>query len=618
MATERKELYGTRAFKNGCWCDFAAYCGSPAGSLMRNVIYSRTEDILPEDKFLRQFEPMTILPDRSRLVIEQVSIATEVTVTVRAASLMAPCSCCGTVSKRVQSRYTRTLRDLPASGRLVHLIVQVRRFFCQESTCVRKIFAERFPSLTLPRMKFTLRLQETLREMGFALGGEAGARLGKQLSIPGSPETILRLVKQAQLPAPSSPRVVGIDDWAWKRRLRYGTLICDLESSKPIDVFPDRSVETVSAWFENHPTVEIVSRDRSSEYAAAIRKGAPQALQVADRWHIGKNLADSVSTLLARCRAEIRRSLQAQTGFVQEREERESTSEQEWHPPRSRSVVLARVGRRAQKLDRYRQVIELHHQGLRAADIASRVGIGERTVHRWLARGSFPEARRRRRRPSLIDPYERYVLDWWHEGHRNGSQLYKELTAQGYKGSSKAMYNYLATLRTPQSDSSKSTPSRPRERKSIPSSHTPLENFEARRATWLFVRQPDELDERQQKELALIRQASPSAEAAYGLAQAFMQMIWEQTGQQLDAWLSAVEASHLPELESFAKGIQQDKAAVLAGLTLPYSTGPVEGHVNRLKLIKRSMYGRAKLPLLRARVLHVAQREPSRATILAG
>ena len=133
--------------------------------------------------------------------------------------------------------YTRTLRDLPASGRPVHLIVRVRRFCCQESTCPRKIFAERFPSLTLPRVKFTLRLQEALREMGFALGGEAGARLGKQLSIPGSPDTLLRLVKGTQLPAAPAPRVVGIDDWSWKRRLRYGTLICDLESSKPIDVF---------------------------------------------------------------------------------------------------------------------------------------------------------------------------------------------------------------------------------------------------------------------------------------------------------------------------------------------------------------------------------------------
>ncbi|HEX4202822.1 MAG TPA: ISL3 family transposase [Ktedonobacteraceae bacterium] len=384
---------------------------------------------------------MTILPDLSDLVIEQVSITNEVTVTIHAASPTALCPCCGTVSKRVQSRYTRTLRDLPASGRRVHLIMRVRRFFCQESTCVRKIFAERFPSLTLPRVKFTLRLQEALRELGFASGGEAGARLGRHLSIASSPDTILRLVKGAELPACSSPRVVGIDDWSWKRRLRYGTLICDLESRRPIDVLPDREVETVSAWFQKHRTIEIVSRDRSSEYAAAIKKGAHQALQVADLWHLGKNLADSISTLLARCRAEIRRALQVQAIPGQEREETEPVPEEERRPARSRSVEVAQEGRRTQKLDRYTQVVELHHQGVKAADIASRVGIGERTVHRWLRNGSFPEVRRRRRRPSLIDPYERYVLDWWQEGNRNGSQLYRELTSRGYKGSPKAMDN---------------------------------------------------------------------------------------------------------------------------------------------------------------------------------
>lgn len=175
---------------------------------------------------------MTILPNLSDLIIEQVHLTNDVTVAVRAASLTALCPCCGTLSKRVQSRYTRTLRDLPASGCPVHLIVQLRRFFCQESTCVRKIFAERFPSLTLPRVKFTLRLQETLRNRGFALGGEAGARLGKRLSIPGSPDTLLRLVKRTELSPASSPRVVGRDDWSWKRRLRYGTLICDLEQCR--------------------------------------------------------------------------------------------------------------------------------------------------------------------------------------------------------------------------------------------------------------------------------------------------------------------------------------------------------------------------------------------------
>jgi transposase len=514
-----------------------------------------------------QFEPMTILPDLSDLVVEQVNITNEVTVTVRAASPTASCPCCGTICKRVQSRYTRTLRDLPASGRPVHRMIHVRRFFCQESTCVRKIFAERFPSLTLPHVKFTLRLQEALREMGFELGGEAGARLSKKLSYPGSPDTLLRLVKQAELPTASAPRVVGLDDWSWKRRLRYGTLICDLENNTPIDVLPDREVETVSAWFEKHPTVEIVSRDRSSEYAAARRYGAPQALQVADLWHLGKNLADSVSTLLARCRAEIRRGLHVQA--TPERGEAQPIPEEERHPVRSRSEEQARVARRTQKLDRYTQLIELHDQGLKAADIASRIGISERTVHRWLAHGSFPEARRRRRRPSLIDPYERYVLSWWQEGNRNGLQLYRELTARGYKGSSKAMYNYLAILQTPQSDAAPSVPLKLRRRKSVPSLPAPLENFSAQRATWLFVCQPEKLDQIQQEELMRIRQASPSAETAYSLAQGFMQMIREHTGQQLDTWLSSVEASHLPELKSIARGIQQDKAAVVAGLSLP-------------------------------------------------
>lgn len=165
------------------------------------------------------------------------------------------------------------------------------------------------------------------------------------------------------------------------------------------------------------------------------------------------------------------------------------------------------------------------------------------------------------------------------------------------------MYNYLATLRTPQPDSSKSAPLKPQKPKSVPPPPALLESFSARRATWLFVRQPDELDETQQKELALIRAASSSAEAAYCLTQAFMQMIREHTGHQLETWLSLVEESRLPEFKSFAKGLQQDKAAVLAGLTLAWSNGPLEGHVNRLKLIKRSMYGRAKLRLLRQRVL---------------
>ena len=169
---------------------------------------------------------------------------------------------------------------------------------------------------------------------------------------------------------------------------------------------------------------------------------------------------------------------------------------------------------------------------------------------------------------------------------------------------SNTVYRSLTRLRTPQRHVLGSSPSKVQRRKRVLAEPAPLENFSAQRATWLFLRQPGELDETQQAELALIRQASPSAETAYGLAQAFMHMIREHTGHQLDVWRSSVEASHLPEVKSIARGIQQDKAAVFAGLTRPWSNGPLEGHVNRLKLMKRSMYGRAKLPLLRQRVLH--------------
>src|SRR5262249_25620933 len=156
-------------------------------------------------------------------------------------------------------------------------------------------------------------------------------------------DTILRLVKRADRPAASSPRVVGLDDWSWKRRLRYGTLICDLESRTPLDVLPDRSVETVSAWFVAHPSVEIVSRDRSSEYAAAIKKGAPQALEVADSWHIGKNLAESVEMLLARGLAEIRRGLSLHAMPEHERARTQAMLAEEKRPARSRREEQARL-----------------------------------------------------------------------------------------------------------------------------------------------------------------------------------------------------------------------------------------------------------------------------------
>jgi len=229
---------------------------------------------------------MIFFPDLPDLLIEHVDIADEITLMLRTTSPTSSCPTCGTSSARVQSRYRRTLHDLPLAGRPVHLIVHLRRFFCKKSTCAQKIFTERLPELCRPHAQRTIRLQEALCQLGLRVGGQAGADVGSELGISGSRDTILRLVRRSQEPATSEPRIIGLDDWAYKRRLRYGTLICDLERNHPIDLLADRKVSTVEAWLKKHPSIDIVSRDGSSEYASAISKGAPQARQVSDRWHL--------------------------------------------------------------------------------------------------------------------------------------------------------------------------------------------------------------------------------------------------------------------------------------------------------------------------------------------
>ncbi|TMD26230.1 MAG: ISL3 family transposase, partial [Chloroflexi bacterium] len=497
----------------------------------------------------------------------------------------------------------RTLHDLPMSGRLVHLMIEVRRFFCKKSTCAQKIFAEQLPALCRPHAQRTKRLQEALCRLGLAVGGQAGEDIGSEQGLSGSRDTILRLVRKFELPAAQEPRVIGLDDWAWKRRHRYGTLICDLEQNRPIDLLPDRRAETVSAWLQGHPHIDIVSRDGSSEYASAISKGAPQARQVSDRWHLVKNLAACVSVQLAQSLAQIRRAEQAKAKASPEEKPRSS----EQPPARTRAIQQAQHARQAERRARYEQMMMLREQGLKSADIAAQVGMAERTMRGWLSRGDLPYSGPRRERARLIDPYKTYLLSRWHQGCRTGSQLERELRAKGYKGSGRAMYRYLATLEP--SVSKRGSSRATRETTMQPN---PLLALSAQQTTWLFFRKQDDLTKEEQESLRQLRQASPHIETAYRLVEKFLQMVRERTGEQLDGWLAFVEASHLKAFDSFVTGVQQDKEAVFAGLTLPWSNGPLEGNVNRLKLIKRSMYGRAEFDLLKLRVLHRSKKNQDR------
>ncbi len=508
---------------------------------------------------------MIIVPDLLDVEVERVEMAEEIRLSLRTVSPTALCPSCGTASSRLQSRYTRTLRDLPSVGRPLRLVMHVRRFFCKKSTCAQKIFVERLPTLCHPHAQRTKRLQEALRQLGLRGGGQAGADVGSELGISGSRDTILRLVRRSPQSAKTEPRIIGLDDWARRRRLRYGTLICDLERSQPIDLLPDRSVESVEAWLKEHPSVAVVSRDGSSEYASAIRKGAPHARQVSDRWHLVKNLAACVSVQIAKTLAGLRR--------VEER-----------RPTQTPAVQQAQQARQAERMARYERILELQKHGMKSGEIARTLGMSQRTLQRWIATGNIPYAHRKRQRASLIDPYKPYLLKRWHQGCHNGAQLERELRSKGYKGSAPVIYRYLQTLKALTSAPSKhKSPSKPAS--SI--QPNPLLTLSVREATWLFFRKEADMKLEEQENLRQLRLASPDLEATYQLVEAFLQMVRKRTGEQLEEWLDKVAASHLHAFQTFVTGVQTDKDAVLAGLTLPWSNGPVEGQVNRLKLIKR-------------------------------
>jgi transposase len=454
------------------------------------------------------------------------------------------------------------------------------------------VFTERLADLAEPWARMTSRLREQITSMGLATCGKGGVRLGKRLGIETSRNTTLRRIMEIPDDARASVVYLGIDDFSFRRGYRFGTILVDLESHHPIDVLPDRQAETSAAWMRDNPEIHVVSRDRGGEYASAAREGAPQAIQCADRFHVVKNLSEAVQVLLARCLAEILTEKEAKDvdSSGQDEQNKPIISIEEWRPPEPAHVEKVRLARRAGRYARYQHVVELGKQGLATKEIAGRLGMSDRTVRDWLKHEAFPEAQKRRKRQSSFDVFAPYILKRWQEGERNGLALWREIKARGYTGSDRSVYRHLATLKRVEVKASVNV-----ER---------IQKFSANAAIWLFMRDPKKLDEIEREDLATFCQASAALKKAYDLVQDFLSMVHKREGQRLDAWLAGVAESGLPELQSFAAGVEKDKDAVKAGLTWPVNNGQVEGQVTKLKLIKRTMYGRAGFPLLRQRVLH--------------
>jgi transposase len=579
-------------------------------------------------------EVSPFLPLSDGLSIEQVrESADRLLVHVISVSARMCCPLCGAAAHRMHSRYSRRVADLPCAGRQVTLVLTVRKFFCPNPDCPRKIFAEQFPDLVPVYARLTNRLRDALVALGLATSGELTSRLAPELGMTVKPTTLLRQVRAVPISPMGRVRILGVDDFAWKKGQTYGTILVDLELHRPIDLLPDRSEETLEAWLRAQRHIEVVSRDRAGSYAQAVKKGAPQAQQVADRYHLLVNLRDALKKLMERkqaCLPEVEEEIaDAIPHKTRGRSKDVSLPEaceqlgQDKHfrtmspKLRTRGSSPAAVAetssqvRRANRYSRYETIRALHQQGVSLREIARRFGMARKTVRQFIRAESFPERSRPASRGSLLDSYKPYLLKRWQQGCCNSAQLYEEIKAAGYTGSASLLRRFMADLRkqhqavgsaaVPGLDGSATTGAVPAE---LPPPPQLRRRMSPTRASWLCVSQPTKLDEKQRHCVEQIRQAHRDLESAYHLSQAFVLMLAERRDKDLDTWLLQAEHSGLAELNSFAQGIRRDYSAVHAAFSSVYSNGQVEGQVNRLKLIKRQMFGRAPFDLLRLRVLH--------------
>nr|WP_245587552.1 ISL3 family transposase [Cylindrospermum stagnale] len=394
---------------------------------------------------------LLLLPPYLQLEGWQISPpTTQVRLTIVSMGASANCPICHSPTVRVHSHYERTLTDLPWGQYRVIWQLQVRKFFCTNTACPRRIFTERLPGMVLPWARKTSRLREQLSAIGLFLGGATGARLGSRLGLTISRHTLLRLVRQVTLPELATPTILGVDDWAYCKRKTYGTILVDLETHQPVALLPDREAETLAKWLKNHPGVEVISRDRARAYEKGAKAGAPQGIQVADRFHLLQNLAEALEAVLSDHSSALKAVAEAIAQASVSRPDGSVAVPVPPPPSPNEAVVLAKQ-RRARRLNIYQQVQTLRERGWSAPAIARLLGIGKSTVFRYLRTAQFPERKGRSDRGrSLLDPYKHYLLKRWNSGCREVKQLFCEIKKKGYRGSYCTVTRYAQRLRSSQ------------------------------------------------------------------------------------------------------------------------------------------------------------------------
>jgi transposase len=505
----------------------------------------------------------------------------------------ARCPSCGRISTSRHSSYRRRLSDLPSQGAPIGIDLRVGRWRCRNESCMQAIFAERLPDVAGVRARRTVRTHELVRVLGHCMGGRPGERLATRLGFAASKDTILRHLKRppAGVEGRSPLRAVGIDEWAWRKGHAFGTIVVDLERRTVADVLPDRSAASTAAWLASHPEIRIVARDRDGLYGDAARQGAPQAQQIADRFHLIQNLRLVIERQLSRLEQPIRSGKADAAG-------REMKDDDGDDFGRRRRVRLS--GRHPEVSALFAKVRAAYDAGRKVAAIARDLGLKRRTAYKWVRLTVLPERNRMASKASTPARFGEYLARRWNEGCMHVRTLLHEVRDRGYTG----CYSQLAAFLSPW---------RQKEQRRIPPSSgtMPPDPGSGRTispivAAALCIRPPPLLSARQRATVDVLKAALPEFARIRGLAMRFRGLMRGGRAKMLDDWLDDAATSGIHGLQRFAKTIRQDIDAVRGAASERWNNGPTEGQVNRLKVLKRSMYGRAGIALLRIRMLPLA------------
>jgi transposase len=541
--------------------------------------------------------PLLYLPEIDGLAIVEVK-AEEAGLLIVAESLcrQQACPSCGQISARIHSYYQRCPQDLPSQGLSVRYCLSTKRFRCLNPNCPRSSFAERFPNLVAWHQHQSLRLQQLLEKLAFELGAEAGARCLVHLGIRASADTLLRSIRRSPVPLSEAPRIIGVDDWAFRRSVNYGSLIVDLERHRVVEVLPDRETASLKAWLETQPQIEIVSRDRAKAYIEAIEQGAPQAQQVADRWHLLKNLSEALNQYF-QLFTKILRTILIETPPAAEPKPEIPTKIGLEKPARPLTAIEELRQERRQHWELiFQQVHELSEQGMSVSAIARQLHLDRKTVRKYRRYPQLPKKTCTRLGPRIIDPFREYIQERILSDNPGVRKLFHDLQGQGYKGGLNSVRKYVAHLRLHFQVPTQG------ELRRLGSDAFVKPLTAPRLAAWVML----ESSQRSPEQQRCIQEAchlEPHIAQAVGWAEEFAQKMRQREDGFLDSWIQKVKASACLGLHNFATGLLRDYAAVRAAFSSPYSNAQLEGQITRLKFLKRQMYGRAKFDLLRLRVL---------------